>query len=66
MDDYSRYIECPEHHCHINECFDWHYPYADVGGVPSQAYQQATLEFIHKGLQEGWLAWDEEGNIVDS
>ena len=50
----------------MKDCFNLHYPYANQGGAPSKEFQQATNEFIHKGLQDGWLEKDEEGNIVDS
>lgn len=28
MSDRSRYVECPEHNCHMSDCFDLHYPQA--------------------------------------
>jgi hypothetical protein len=50
----------------MSDCFDLHNPTAEAGGAQSPAHQAATIEFIHKGLQEGWLERDEEGNIIDS
>jgi len=65
MSERSRYVECPEHHCHMSDCFDLHYPQANTGSPQSPQRHQATIEFVHQGLQEGWLERDEEGNLID-